>query len=254
MSFRLIKSPFPRVLLRVSAVSLLSVAGAAVALAQASTPPQDQCKVDSQLKIIKFVSGAYSEEATKNSVEGRVTMCVTVNAEGKVTEVQRLSGPPELMQSSIDALKQWQFERPTKAPATTSVEMSYSLTKPCPGGGKGMDVGTVKVTIEPGHTVEGQTGDPLKIVGNISQQQPPYPDKARAQRRRGQLYLSISVNGNGDVVDSKIVMRLDELLDQTALEAVLTWKFKVSPPGGNTTVFPVTISFQIPCLDDPANK
>jgi hypothetical protein len=76
------------------------------------------------------------------------------------------------MQSSIDALKQWQFERPTNAPTTKMVEMTYNITKACPGGGKAMDTGFVNVTIEPGHAVEGRAGGPLKIVGNISRQQP----------------------------------------------------------------------------------
>ena len=181
-------------------------------------------------------------------------MCVTVKADGTVAEVKPVSGPPELMQSSLDAVKQWQFERLTSAPAMTTVVMSYGLTKACPGGGKGMDSGEVKVKIEPGHIVEGETGEPLKIVCNVSLPLPPYPDKARAERRRGQLYLSVSVNGNGDVVDAEIVMPLDELLDKPALDAVRRWKFKVAPPGGRTTVFPVTLSFRIPCLDEPENR
>ena len=210
--------------------------------------------MDIHLKPIKMVNGTYSEEAIKKSVEGTVVICVTVNADGTVAKLKPVSGPPELVQSSIDAVKQWQFERPTSGPAMATVEMNYSLTKDCPGGGKGTDSGEVKVKIEPGYTVEGETGEPLKIVAKVSQPLPPYPDKARAERRRGQLYLSISVNGSGDVVDAKIVMALDELLDKPALDAVRRWKFKVAPLGGKTTVFPVTLSFKIPCLDQPENR
>jgi outer membrane biosynthesis protein TonB len=50
------------------------------------------------------------------------------------------------------------------------------------------------------------------------------------------------------VVDAEIVKSLDEVLDKPALETVRTWQFKVTT-GGKTTVFPVTLSFQIPCLD-----
>jgi TonB family protein len=77
---------------------------------------------------------------------------------------------------------------------------------------------------------------------------PPYPEKARAEWRRGQLYLSIVVNPDGRVVDARIVKSLDEVLDKPALETVRTWRFKVTT-GGKTTVFSVTLSFQIPCLD-----
>jgi TonB family protein len=232
----------------------VTASGAGSIFAQDTTPPKDACKIDGHLKTIKTLGPKISEENLLNGVEGSIRMCVTVNGEGKVADVRVLSGPPELRQSSVDAVKQWQFEPPLVAPATTEVEFANTLTKACPGGGDASDVGNVKVNIETGHTVEGETGDPLKIVGQVCQPQPPYPEKARAQRRRGQLYLSIAVNGNGDVVDAKIVMGLDELLDKPALDAVSKWKFKVAPPGGKTTVFRVILSFQIPCLDQPQTK
>jgi len=40
-----------------------------------------------------------------------------------------------------------------------------------------------------------------------------------------------------DVVDSKIIRSLDEVLDGPALDTVRTWKFKVRPTGGKTTIF-----------------
>jgi TonB family protein len=232
----------------------VTATGAGINFAQDTTPPKDACKIDVLLKAAKTVAPKISEENLLNGVEGSVRMCVTVNGEGKVADVRVLSGPPELRQSSVDAVKQWQFEPPLVAPATTEVEFANTLTKACPGGGDASDAGDVRVSIETGHTVEGETGNPLRIVGKVLQPQPPYPEKARAQRRRGQLYLSISVNGNGDVVDAKIVMGLDDLLDKPALDAVRKWKFKVAPPGGKTTIFPVTLSFQIPCLDRPKTR
>jgi TonB family protein len=250
----LVKPSLREIFFRACIVSVLTATGAVVAFAQDPATPQERCEIDIHLKAIKMVDGKYSEEAIKKSVEGTVVMCVTVNAEGKVADVKQVSGPPELAQSSIDAVKQWQFERPTSGPAMTTVEMNYSLTKACPGGGKGTDSGEVKVNIESRHTLEGEAGEPLRIVCTLSQPLPPYPDKARAERRRGQLYLSISVNGNGEVVDAKIVMALDELLDKPALDAVRRWKFKVAPLGGKTTVFPVTLSFKIPCLDQPESS
>jgi periplasmic protein TonB len=239
----------------ISALFLLSAAGAPIACSQEATSPQNACSVyTAPLKTTKAVSGQYSEEARREGVEGRVVMCVTVNGEGKVVTAKTISGPPELIQPTIDAVKQWQFEPPTNAPASTTVEMTYSLTKPCPGGGKGMDIGDVKVTVGPGHTVGGETHDALKIVSTVYQPRPPYPEKARAERRRGQLYLSITVNGKGEVEDAKIVMPLDELLDKPALDTVRTWQFKVTPPGGKTTIFPVTLSFHIACLDGPEDR
>ena len=121
--------------------------------------------------------------------------------------------------------------------------MTYSLTKPCPDG-KGWDAGDIVTTIVP---IEEHEGD-LKILGKLLQPRPPYPEAARAERRRGQLYLSIVVNPDRNVSDVQITKSLDGPLDKPAVETVRTWKFKVSP-GGRPTRFSVTLSFRIPCLD-----
>lgn len=107
-----------------------------------------------------------------------------------------------------------------------------------------MDEGDIVTTIIP---AEEKTGD-LKILGKLYQPWPSYPEAARAERRRGQLYLSVVVNPDGSVSDVRITKSLDELLDESALETVRTWSFKVSA-GGRPTRFSVTLSFRIPCLD-----
>jgi TonB family protein len=232
----------------VTAFSGLTVIAPATACAQDTASRQNACRVSHDLKATKTVSGVYTDEATRKNAEGTVVLCVTVDANGRVIDVNALSGPLELFQPSIDAAKQWQFEPPPKAPAATIIEMSYSLTKPCPDGGKGMDAGEITIDIGTGHIIEGEQGDALKIVDKLCQPRPPYPEKARAEWRRGQLYLSIVVNPDGEVVDARIVKSLDEVLDKPALDTVRTWRFQVTS-GGKTTVFPVTLSFQIPCLD-----
>jgi TonB family protein len=204
---------------------------------------QNKCATSESLKPTKMVSGTYTEEATKKNAEGTVVLCATVDEHGKVTDVSPLSGPPELLQLSVDAARHWQFEAPPKAPAFTQIGMQYSLTKACPEG-KGMDVGDIVTTVVPTDEKEGN----LRIVGKVSQPWPPYPEVARAQRRQGQLYLSIVVNPDGSVSDVQITKSLDELLDNPAVETVRTWKFKVSA-GGRPTRFSVTLSFRIPCLD-----
>lgn len=204
---------------------------------------QNKCAITGYLKSIKTVPGTYTEEATKKNAEGTVVLCVNVDGHGKVIDVSAISGPPELLQLSMDAARQWQFEAPPKTPAFTQIQMQYSLTKACPEG-KGSDAGDIVTTIVP---TDEKAGD-LKILGKLYQPWPPYPEAARAERRRGQLYLSIVVNPDGSVSDVRITKSLDELLDKSAVETVRTWRFKVSP-GGRPTGFSVTLSFRIPCLD-----
>jgi TonB family protein len=214
-----------------------------VTVSQDTNSQRNRCAISENLKPTKTLLGTYAEEATKKNVEGTVVLCATVDGHGKVTDVRPLSGPPELLQPSMDAARQWQFEAPPKAPAFTRIQITYSLTKACPEG-KGMDAGDIVTTIVPTDEKEGD----LRIIGKLYQPWPPYPEVARAERHRGQLYLSIVVNPDGSVSDVRITKSLDELLDKSAVETVRTWRFKVSP-GARPTTFSVTLSFRIPCLD-----
>jgi TonB family protein len=191
----------------------LNVIQPQVALGQNADSQRNGCSISEILKPTKTVSGTYTEEATKKNVEGTVFVCVTVDGHGRVIDVRPLSGASELLQPSVDVARQWQFEAPPKAPASSRIEMKYSLTKACPEG-KGYDAGDIVVTIVP--TNAEKVGD-LKILGKLYQPWPPYPEAARAERTRGQLYLSVVVNPDGSVTDVRIVRPLDELLDHSAV-------------------------------------
>jgi TonB family protein len=96
--------------------------------------------------------------------------------------------------------------------------------------------------------LEGERADALKLLGGDFRPLPDYPEIARSQRRRGQLYLSLVVNPDGTVTDVRVVKSLDELLDRLALEKVRTWRFNVSL-GGKATRFFLTLRYRIPCFD-----
>ena len=216
-------------------------------MAQDTSSSKNDCsdvKHPAILKAIRIMSGTYTDDARKKMVEGTVVVCVTVDGHGNVTNVSPVSGPPELVQSTIDAAKKWQFEAPVNAPAAAKVEMTYALYGTCPDGSS--DAGEVKVDMRP--DLEGGRSDELKILGNGFRPLPDYPETARSQRLRGQLYLSLVVNPDGAVSDVKVVKSLDELLDRSALEKVRTWRFNVTP-GGKATRFFVTLSYRIPGYD-----
>jgi len=117
---------------------ILTVACPGSALCQNDQGHRNDCAVSENLKIKKSVPGTYTEEATTKNAEGTVVLCLTVDGHGKVTDVSPISGPQELLQLSMNAARQWEFEVPPKAPAHTQIEMTYSLTKACPEG-KGSD-------------------------------------------------------------------------------------------------------------------
>jgi TonB family protein len=78
---------------------------------------RNDCPVSENLKIKKSVQGTYTEEATRKNVEGTAVLCLTVDGHGKVTDVSPISGPEQLLQLSMNAARQWEFEPPSKAPA-----------------------------------------------------------------------------------------------------------------------------------------
>src|SRR5215468_7508199 len=94
---------------------VLGVANPRNVLCQNDQGHRNNCAVSENLKIKKSVPGTYTEEATRKNVDGTVTLCVTVNGQGKVTDVSPVSGPQELLQLSIDAARKWEFEAPPEA-------------------------------------------------------------------------------------------------------------------------------------------
>ena len=78
-------------------------------------------------KLIHRVDPKYPELARRARVRGLVLLQVTVDEEGKVTEVRVIRGHPLLNQAAIDAVSQWRYSptllngEPTPILATVSV-------------------------------------------------------------------------------------------------------------------------------------
>ena len=60
--------------------------------------------------VLHRVEPEYPEEARKQGIEGTVVADVYIDGEGKVLEVKTISGPPQLTQAVVDAVKQWTFK------------------------------------------------------------------------------------------------------------------------------------------------
>ncbi|MGB2887989.1 MAG: energy transducer TonB [Candidatus Acidiferrales bacterium] len=204
--------------------------------AQQSAGTTGQQRVD--LKVIKTVDPDYPAQAVKKHIEGTVVMSIVVGKSGKVSGVTVLSGPPELLQASIDAVNQWEFEPPAKGPVTKTVTLSYALDS-CPPGE--VDRGEVIF----GGRMKSEKRDAVKIVGEVYQPAPPYPPEVRKAGVEGVLVLSITVDSEGKVTDAQVVKSLGPALDAAALDTVRTWRFKVSP-NGKPASFPVRFSFTLP--------
>jgi TonB family protein len=63
-----------------------------------------------EVQIIKRVPLVYPPLARQTKVSGTVKLHVLIDKQGNVTEVQAISGHPLLIQSAMDAVKQWQYK------------------------------------------------------------------------------------------------------------------------------------------------
>jgi periplasmic protein TonB len=84
-----------------------------------------------QSKLVSQPKPAYPADAKAARIQGTVELTVDIGADGKVISVAVLSGPPELVQSAVDAVRQWVYQ-PTllngeAVEVTTTVDVNYTL-------------------------------------------------------------------------------------------------------------------------------
>jgi TonB family protein len=61
-------------------------------------------------KIVSKVQPVYPAEARQDHVEGTVALHVIIGKDGNVQETSVMSGPPALVQPTLDAVKQWRYQ------------------------------------------------------------------------------------------------------------------------------------------------
>lgn len=52
----------------------------------------------------------YPPEAKKNKIQGKVVLNAVIGTDGRMESVRVLSGPDELQQSALDAVRQWTYK------------------------------------------------------------------------------------------------------------------------------------------------
>ena len=58
-----------------------------------------------------YVEPKYSNEATNRYIEGQVVLHAVIDADGGVKQLTVVSGPPELTQAALDAVRQWHYKK-----------------------------------------------------------------------------------------------------------------------------------------------
>jgi TonB family protein len=74
------------------------------------------------------VAPVYPEIAKRMRIEGEVRLSVTVDPDGKVTDVKPISGNHMLSTAAEDAVRKWKFET-SSGDSTVDVSLTFALAK-----------------------------------------------------------------------------------------------------------------------------
>jgi bla regulator protein blaR1 len=119
-----------------SALALrMNVNAAAVIEEEKAAPGNDEASQVSATvmagNLLTRVLPAYPDAAKKAKIQGAVLLHAIINKEGVVEDLQVISGPEELRQSTLDAVSQWKYKpyllNGEPVEVMTTVTVTYSL-------------------------------------------------------------------------------------------------------------------------------
>ena len=83
--------------------------------------------------LLNKVVPVYPPEAKKARIQGTVVLDAVIGKDGKVENLRVVSGPSQLQQSSLDAVRQWTYKpyllNGDPIEVKTTVNVVYSLGK-----------------------------------------------------------------------------------------------------------------------------
>lgn len=86
-----------------------------------------------QNQIVHKVQPVYPEEAKKERIQGKVELDAVIGKTGDVEELKVVSGPKELQQSALDAVRQWTYKpflvNGDPVDVKTTINVFYTLAK-----------------------------------------------------------------------------------------------------------------------------
>lgn len=147
-----------------------------------------------------------------------------------------------LVRAATDAVRQWRYDPPFKAPISFPVTLRFG-TEPAP-----VEMGTRvsarrTISIEGALRVgDGGVGAPMKV----RDVKPEYPPIALAAGVQGIVAVEVRIEPDGTVGTANVVRSIP-LLDQAALDAVKQWRFKPTLLNGQpvAVMMTVTINFTL---------
>lgn len=85
------------------------------------------CSAQVSLFPRHVVAPTYPQIAKTAHITGKVLLLVTIEADGRVSNVELTSGPPLLQRNAIENVKLWVFDRPAAAPFIQTVVYNFQF-------------------------------------------------------------------------------------------------------------------------------
>jgi TonB family protein len=159
--------------------------------------------------------------------EGDVTVEVTVGKSGEVLQAKPLSGPECLRPDVVRWVRTFRYSAPANPPATTIFEFGIASPK---GTGKPEVAGPPPILN--GRRQNPAGSDTTNAPGGVTppspvfKPEPTYTREASKAGLQGTVALLVTIDSQGNVSDVRVVKPLGKGLDENAVKAVKSWKFR----------------------------
>jgi protein TonB len=118
-------------------VGSASLANAEKSLCEGETAPGRAVRADEKITqglLIYKVTPSYPKAARKAHIEGTVVLCADISKDGEIKNLRAVSGPPELIPPSIEAVNQWRYKpyllNGQVVEVSTEIKVNYALEHP----------------------------------------------------------------------------------------------------------------------------
>jgi outer membrane biosynthesis protein TonB len=206
----------------------LAVATAAHPLKQAPHPPKQKLKLEPP----KLTTASPIPYPPDSVAAGMVTLCVSLDAGGKISDLQPLRDIPALTSPALNAVKNWTFT-PAKLNAqalgsTISVNVVFVPSN--------LDAGGLSL-VPRSNNCQCEEPEPFVAPEVLAASYPEYPANSVAE---GTVVLNLTVDKKGHL-DHVVAIQPEPSLTEACIAAVNKWSFQLAalkgfPVGSNMIV------------------
>lgn len=202
-------------------------------------------------QIVSKVTPIYPPEAKEKGIQGAVVLHAIIGKDGAVQDLAVISGPPELVPSAMEAVKQWVYKpyllngEPVDVETTITVNfaLSNSPGQQPPSPPPPPPSADNNSTNEGVYHVGGSVRPPVVTYSP----DPQYTEAARKAKLSGTVIVGLIVDSNGVPQNVHITKGLASDLDEKAVEAVQQYRFNPATKNGEPVpvALNVAVNFQI---------